>query len=69
MSIFKNKQCRPFCACAILKKGLEKRVLPLGIMGHFFHMICIPERNFGQSFSFIKFASLQTMVFSVILVD
>ena len=36
MSIFEDKKFRPFCAFAILKKGLEKRVLPLGIMGHFF---------------------------------
>ena len=27
---------KPFCACAILKKGLEKRDHPLGIMGQFF---------------------------------
>ena len=36
MSIFEDKNFRPFCAFAILKKGLEKRVLPLGIVGHFF---------------------------------
>ena len=36
MSIFEDKKIQPFCACAILKKGLEKRVLPLGIMGYFF---------------------------------
>ena len=36
MSIFEDKKFRPFYACVILKKGLEKRVLPLGIMGHFF---------------------------------
>ena len=34
MSIFEDKKLRPFCACVILKKGLEKRVLPLGIMGN-----------------------------------
>ena len=42
MSIFEDKKTRPFCACAILKKVLKKRVLQLGIMGHFFHVIYIP---------------------------
>ena len=36
MSIFEDKKFPPFGTCAILKKSLEKRVLPLGIMGQFF---------------------------------
>ena len=36
MSIFEDKNIRPFCACAILRNGKEKRVLQLGIMRHFF---------------------------------
>ena len=57
MPIFNNNFFLPFCTCTILKKGLEKKVVPLGIMGHFFPMILIPLRNHGQSFSFIKFFS------------
>ena len=36
MSIFEDKKFPPFGTCAILKNSLEKRVLPLGIMGQFF---------------------------------
>ena len=57
MSIFEDKKIRPFCARTIMKKGLEKRVLLLEIMGHFFHVIYVPLGNFGQSFSLIKFFS------------
>ena len=69
MSIFEDKKFPPFGTCAILKKSLEKRVLPLGIMGQFFTRDLYTIGKIWAKVQLFKKFLQQTMVFSVRLPD
>ena len=54
MTIFGNIDFSPYCACMIIKKGLQTKFPHMGKIVNFFYVIYIPWKNLMQSIVFIK---------------
>lgn len=63
-TIFGNVYFSPFCACMIIKKGLETKFPHMGQIVNIFYVIYMPWENLRQSIAFIKKNFLKNLLHS-----